>query len=195
MKSLNILAQSTPLKKLLKDLLAVLEDQECLDKVFSADIRYEIFGRASLNCVLDGNEYCNNIVDLDEPYSKSIYNKSFYLQVVAELSSLIFKHRNILFSKYRSAPTRKRDILVTEASNESSLAVGMPIDVKIRSSSSQTSTTFYLSLSDDSDDGDDNIHHLASFNTNIEKNENRIDWITYMKSSVSNRHCESQSVT
>jgi hypothetical protein len=59
-------------------------------------------------------------------------------------------------------------------------------NVKFDTSSSETTTTYDLSLSDDSDDSDndDYFNHLASFNSNIEKNENRSDWKTYIKSSV-----------
>eukprot|EP01036_Dinobryon_divergens_P028427 gene28427-37367_t len=71
-----------------------------------------------------------------------------------------------------------------------------PNYMKNSTSSSQTTTTYDLSLSDDSDDSaeEDNFHHLASFNRNIE-HENRNDWIFYMKSSIPNRHFETQSVT
>lgn len=118
--SLNILAKTnTPLKNPFKypEEYATVEgnqsgDHEFQSKIFSKDIRFEIFGRRSSNCSSSENEF--SIVDLDEPYSKSICNKSFYLQVVTELSSMMFKYRHILFSEYRSESTRKEDLFSIE---------------------------------------------------------------------------------
>ena len=163
-KTLNILAQSTPFKNPFEEFSAVLgnrsDDHEFQNKMFSADIRYEIFGRSSLNYVVNGNEYSS--VDLDEPYSKSVCNKSFYLQVVTELSSLIFKHRDILFSKYRPASSRQRDLFRSE-SRISTLGGGDSEDLCF----SQTLAPFFnlRTAYSTEDEGSEQSHHSSEIST------------------------------
>ena len=98
--------------------------------MFSADICFEIFGRS--------DEYNN--VDLDEPYSKSICNKSFYLQVVRTLSSVIFKHGDIFFSKYRPASNQQRDLFRLEGSTKINTKTSLGVWISVNTGSNLLKT-------------------------------------------------------
>lgn len=94
--SLSVLSENTPCKKSMSERTSIsVSFSENNEKILSREIRFEIFGRNSFR---SGSDI--EIFDFEEPFSKSISEKAFYRQVVAELSLLMFRNRHEIFAEY-----------------------------------------------------------------------------------------------